>query len=285
MMDENITFECPNCKHSMNINYKILRMLKGHTSCPRCAARFHFILESKKKTVSTQQEQADAALLQRALDLAKEPAQTAPKQQNHQPNVITQKQVNEQSQAPRKKALHYRVPKYIGNEGVHHKRKEADKENAVGAPTYRVPKFATQNSELPKKQQDTRVDTTKTNTLANLQKARPVAQKAKFADIGSTSIAFHSVDEQNTQLPTTNLNTVEQAHHQHNTMEQADHLPFSLVNTQDNQLRTVSSEQELQQMPMHTIPQQHPEFNWMIASIAALVVFIVQLFYLILMLI
>lgn len=285
MMDENITFECPNCKHSMNINYKILRMLKGHTSCPRCVARFHFILESKKKTVSTQQEQADAALLQRALDLAKEPAQTAPKQQNNQPNVITQKQVNEQSKAPRKKALHYRVPKYIGNEGVHHERKEADKENAVSSPTYRVPKFTAQNSELPKKQQDTRVDTTKIDSPANLQKARPVAQKAKFADVGSTSIAFHSVDEQNTQLPTTNLNTVEQAHHQHNTMEQADHLPFSLVNTQDNQLRTVSSGQELQQVPVHTHFQHTAEFNWMIASIAALVVFIVQLFYLILMLI
>ncbi|MBQ9601785.1 MAG: hypothetical protein IJR46_07235 [Neisseriaceae bacterium] len=270
----------------MNINYKILRILKGHTSCPRCAARFHFILESKKKAASTQQEQTNSALSQRAPSLAKEPVQTVPKQQNHQPNIIAQKQATTKKQMSRKKVLHYRVPKYnVVSEYVHNKRKKTYKENAVSAPTYHMPKFTTQDSELLKKQQDTRTNTAKAETVANLQKARSVNQKDNFADVGTTSTAFRSTDEQNTQLPTTNLNTVEQAHHQHNTMEQADHLPFSLVNTQDNQLRTVSSEQELQQMPMHTIPQQHPEFNWMIASIAALVVFIVQLFYLILMLI
>ncbi|MBR6877497.1 MAG: hypothetical protein IKN18_05395, partial [Neisseriaceae bacterium] len=166
---------------------------------------------------------------------------------------------------------------------VHNKRKKTYKENAVSAPTYHMQKFTTQDSELLKKQQDTRTNTAKAETVANLQKARSVDQKDNFADVGTTSTAFRSTDEQNAQLPTTNINTVEQAHN--HTTEQSSNLPFSLVNTQDNQLKTVSSEQELQQMPMHTIPQQHPEFNWMIASIAALVVFIMQLFYLILMMI
>lgn len=241
----------------MKINYDILRRLDGHTSCPKCAARFHFVLKSHPGLNAERKKSVHSA------------AKTS-KNQNKTQRV---------SKRSRAKKLNYRVPKYIPQKAL----------------SYRVPKYSNtsaQTSFFAHRGQPETLKHAKNPQQPNVRPYAPTLEKNKFAEVGSDALTFNLLENQPKNLPINiagaakrnALSSREQSDQHNNFTIHTDNLVFTLVNAEGNKsAATFSEPHATPHVVTHT--NTHSEINWVIASIGALIILIVQLFYLILMMI
>ncbi|MCG7656452.1 hypothetical protein [Wielerella bovis] len=278
-----IKVSCPECKNSVLLNTEILNQTKGRASCPSCGFVFHLVKKAKKKPVaSTEKPRPEAP----------EPTPRRESANTPRPNdALMFEEVDDNSPLipDVDDSLKNMFDDFadLDDDGVN----STPSQPAEEKPRNPLYKTVSELSSLKTQQQP---------LSYRIPKAQNVAQM--FADATAAQgqpLAFTLLDRDSvaSQLPQVTVkekaddgnqsSELRQDGQQNNITIHTDSLVFTLLGdgqntTSVNNTQPDSATQTATQTQMQTVAVTN-EMNWTIATLSALIVLIVQLFYWVMM--